>query len=557
MSEEKNIKSISLDLTRNSEESFLEDKKSTDLQKGLLDKANSIEFIGGLFLNIIDPPFKAFLKRIILKKYPAEISKFNENDEDLDIYNDDNDKLYKDFIIESAHANGISDKDYLFDSTTLNIGITIRICFGDVYKSDSEKVLNELKEKGIERQKKPISRENVFFLAFALNLTVDELNELLIKGLKQQGIIFKNPYEVISWWALKSSSSVKFEKFKELKKFVQVIESNGENYENTDYYQNEAEDIGTEEELKEYLRGLSGWGRQRIRGKADGEKIVVYQSKRAKDAFLKLYDKIVEIKSEIINQPSYQIQKKLIEDSEKIEKNDNEIEKVMNNKDRLKSLHRLSVLIEGKLNEKIEKLYKEVDKIDKVGPQVCWEDLAKTKWLKHEKLDEDVFKMLSKELYGESFNTTKLNGKKFPILNRNSLRLNSIEKIKNGSEEITRDHLMILAFYHYVLLLKNKYYENWIGDSKDEEYYSFGSFDDGYLIDSYDDLPSWYDERKRRGVLDDKELFKDFKDVTDKYLREAGFGNVYLPNSMDSFVFMCLLAEDPILCFRRFINLEI
>lgn len=560
MNKKAEIINNNLEITKNAEMFFFEKSDKPNLQNELLEKANSVEFIGGLFSNMIDPPFKVFLKRIIIKNYTEEISeRLIKKISEIDIYNDDNDKTFKDFIIEKAEKNGIKDDDYLFDSTTINIRVATRICFGEIYKSDSRAVKEVYKEKGLERQKKPISRENVFFMSFALNLSIDDLNELLMKGLKQQSICFKNPYEVISWWALKSDLPVKYEKFQELKPLIYKIDSNLTDYVNTNYYQNIAEKLSNENELHEYLLSLAGWNRQKVKGPKDSEKIVVNQSKRAKEQFTKLYSNILTLSNSIENQPSYQIEKKLVERDRRLCEITKEKEDEGCHMSILESEHKANDMILEKMENKIQKLNEEYEMLEVLSDTICWEDLASTSWLNDIEINDNMNEFISKELYDSSYDKKFINRKRFQILNRESLRIHNIEDIINSKKEISRDHILILGFYYYYLLLKNDFYKNWTVKSydihTDDEIEDEEIEEDDFL--SHYGSANWEDFRRKRNVVNNKEMFFDFKDVLDEYLRNAGFSTVYLPNSMDSFIIMCLLASDPISCFRRFINLEI
>ena len=58
-----------------------------------------------------------------------------------------------------------------------------------------------------------VRRRVVFLLGFGLAMSVDDVNEFLTKGLREQGINAKNPFEVICWYCFKNGYGYpKFEK---------------------------------------------------------------------------------------------------------------------------------------------------------------------------------------------------------------------------------------------------------------------------------------------------------------------------------------------------------
>lgn len=59
-----------------------------------------------------------------------------------------------------------------------------------------------------------VRRNVVFLLGFGLSMSVPEVNDFLRKGLREQGINAKNPFEVICWYCYKNGYG--FEKFLEL-----------------------------------------------------------------------------------------------------------------------------------------------------------------------------------------------------------------------------------------------------------------------------------------------------------------------------------------------------
>ncbi len=52
-----------------------------------------------------------------------------------------------------------------------------------------------------------VSRQVVFLLGFGLSMTVEEVNDFLRKGIREQGINAKDPFEVICWYCYKNGYS--------------------------------------------------------------------------------------------------------------------------------------------------------------------------------------------------------------------------------------------------------------------------------------------------------------------------------------------------------------
>ena len=62
--------------------------------------------------------------------------------------------------------------------------------------------LSALSKKWLTQQ--TVRRKVVFLLGFGLGMSVDDVNEFLTKGLREQGINAKNPFEVICWYCYKN-----------------------------------------------------------------------------------------------------------------------------------------------------------------------------------------------------------------------------------------------------------------------------------------------------------------------------------------------------------------
>lgn len=71
------------------------------------------------------------------------------------------------------------------------------------YNGSQQLLTKQRLEKCIKEKMIPNKRDFVFKLAFILEMTPEETNELLTKGMQERGFNFKNPLEVIYWYCLK------------------------------------------------------------------------------------------------------------------------------------------------------------------------------------------------------------------------------------------------------------------------------------------------------------------------------------------------------------------
>lgn len=117
-------------------------------------------------------------------------------------------------------------------------------------------------------------RKTVIYYMFGLNMSVDDAELLLKKGLGQRGFNVRSPYEVIVYFCLKNN--MKFSKVDEyLTRYVDeclntnsIINDNQER--DTQVFKDEFSKICSEEELFEYLSRLTDGNRKR--GVLTGEK---------------------------------------------------------------------------------------------------------------------------------------------------------------------------------------------------------------------------------------------------------------------------------------------
>ncbi len=555
---------MNTDITKNSE-SLLLNADLLSLEKELLSCKATESFVGGLFENMIDPPFKVFLKRIIVETYPDM--------KNYDIYDDENDVLFIDFIKKSGKQTiGIKSKDYLFDNTSYTLTKSVNLCFGIGGKKSSS------------TQEKPISRDNVLFVCFALNLNEKQANALLTKGLKQQGFNFKNPYEVIAWWCLKSSATTKYEYFQQLKAKVVCLKDVGDTNEFTANADILNIRILSEEDLFSYLNSLSGWFRKtekislsKTHTYYDKYSIISYPSKSAQFQFQKLYDEVIKFES------VYKDCLKLIEKRQKkhvlyssigiIPDDEEAVSLAKDEKQKLKN------------NNKQETDY--YKKIKAFDLKTALQDISI--------IDSDETNNLSiikasflESIFGESYNED-LDNKRFQLLNRDSLKRSNLKDVINGNETAKRDYFLVLYFYYYVIKLKVSHIKYLLDyyESQSQNHYA-GRADDSAMPEELDYLPSWLETLQYRFYsnidadeeIDDEDLseweddfdsmetselpsdfrsllLNDFRRGILPYLEGANYNGFYLPGSMDSFIFLCLISEDPFDTFRRIINLEI
>ena len=93
--------------------------------------------------------------------------------------------------------------------------------------------------------------------------------------------------------------------------------------------------------------------------------------------------------------------------------------------------------------------------------------------------------------------------------------------IKSGERNATRDHIVILAFYKFMIGLDDKF--------------------------SYWDVLTRYDFDKQKAL---KPMYVEFKNYCDGILDKIGSAGLYLPNTIERVVVFCLLTSNPLNTFH-------
>ncbi len=125
-----------------------------------------------------DISFSQYLKRFIFEKRNKNniIKSFDAPDDD-----------YVDYCVELFRNSNIADKPSLFTNDKISI-------HSDLIKKQLRNWLGGTTP----------SRENAFLFAFALEMNLEELSEMLKKWLKDKDINYKSYSEVIVWWCIKN-----------------------------------------------------------------------------------------------------------------------------------------------------------------------------------------------------------------------------------------------------------------------------------------------------------------------------------------------------------------
>ena len=129
------------------------------------------------------------------------------------------------------------------------------------------------------------------------------------------------------------------------------------------------------------------------------------------------------------------------------------------------------------------------------------------------------------ELLNQIFGNSKarsLKGTISKILkNRALITPGLVAGIKSGERNATRDHIVILAFYKFMIGLDDKF--------------------------SYWDVLTRYDFDKQKAL---KPMYVNFKNYCDGILDKIGSAGLYLPNTIERVVVFCLLTSNPLNTFH-------
>ena len=129
------------------------------------------------------------------------------------------------------------------------------------------------------------------------------------------------------------------------------------------------------------------------------------------------------------------------------------------------------------------------------------------------------------ELLNQIFGNSKsrsLKGTISKILkNRALITPELVDGIKSGELNATRDHIVILAFYKFMI-----------------------GTDDNF---SYWDVLTRYDFDKQKAL---KPMYVNFKNYCDGILDKIGSAGLYLPNTIERVVIFCLLTSNPLNTFH-------
>ena len=365
--------------------------------------------------------FGDYLKRLILKKQQADHAP-----DALD---------YTDYVCEAFRKRGVPPS---FTQTTTKVRALAK---------------NWLSQR-------TVNRNVVLLLGFALDLSPDEVNELLTKGLREPKLDPKDPFEVVCWYCYRYS--LPYSRFDALWNHFSSPEQNWEKgpglmLESTVRVRYKMESIGTEAQLTAYLSHLS-LTRQTV-GR---------QSVSARKQFDLLYRRTCELVARMKTE---------------MEKDDAEMNAI-----------RYAEELSGN-----DRMY-DYEKIEKIGKKKGNYRVSRPEEISPADIENVIYSAVPKDRNGnlipmkESLLNLQFFGKR---LNRQHLT-----EILDGSGAINRFDLITLCFFTIA------------GETESDE--------------------------------EPKQRYDAFIRAVNQVLQDSDMSPLYVANPYESFVMMCMLADDPI-----------
>lgn len=438
-------------------------------EENLLGKGN----VADLLLQIEDTNPVLFIKRmIILAKPDAEFNGKRldevENIEDIPIYK------FCELIDEIKTENGIgksirlrADKIIRVPEGNSGNGL-LRDVFGyyDAHKKRPKAVPFRGETLKYSDQR---LRNAIFAFGFILNLTKDQFLKLLLQECSLANINYKDPYEVLYMYSITKHTNTYESYLKLCKQYETALKNQStndsliQNAKRTSVYKRDFEDqfescINVVDENTE-------------------NKLIDFvvslpktDSVSFNETFLELYDSIANA----------EITKKISDKFSEMDLSDDDTFSVFADV--------VKIAIENR------------------SKNVC----------KYVEDDE-----LLNQIFGNS-KARSLKGTISEILKKRALITPElVAGIKSGERNATRDHIVILAFYKFMIGLDDKF--------------------------SYWDVLTRYDFDKQKAL---KPMYVEFKNYCDGILDKIGSAGLYLPNTIERVVVFCLLTSNPLNTFH-------
>lgn len=438
-------------------------------EENLLEKGN----VADLLLQIEDADPVLFIKRmIILAKPDAEFNGKRldevENIEDISIYK------FCELIDEIKTENGIgksirlrADKIIRVPEGNSGNGL-LRDVFGyyDAHKKRPKAVPFRGETLKYSDQR---LRNAIFAFGFILNLTKDQFLKLLLQECSLANINYKDPYEVLYMYSITKHTNTYESYLKLCKQYETALknqstnDSSIQNAKRTAVYKRDFED--------QFESCIS------VVDENTENKLIDFvvslpktDSVSFNETFLELYESIAD--AEITKKISDKFSEKDLSDDDTFS------------------------------------VFADVVKIaiENRSKNVC----------KYVEDDE-----LLNQIFGNS-KARSLKGTISKILKKRALITPElVAGIKSGERNATRDHIVILAFYKFMIGLDDKF--------------------------SYWDVLTRYDFDKQKAL---KPMYVEFKNYCDGILDKIGSAGLYLPNTIERVVVFCLLTSNPLNTFH-------
>lgn len=438
-------------------------------EENLLEKGN----VADLLLQIEDANPVLFIKRmIILAKPDAEFNGKRldevENIEDIPIYK------FCELIDEIKTENGIgksirlrADKIIRVPEGNSGNGL-LRDVFGyyDAHKKRPKAVPFRGETLKYSDQR---LRNAIFAFGFILNLTKDQFLKLLLQECSLANINYKDPYEVLYMYSITKHTNTYDSYLKLCKQYETALknqstnDSSIQNAKRTAVYKRDFED--------QFESCIS------VVDENTENKLIDFvvslpktDSVSFNETFLELYESIAD--AEITKKISDKFSEKDLSDDDTFS------------------------------------VFADVVKIaiENRSKNVC----------KYVEDDE-----LLNQIFGNS-KARSLKGTISKILKKRALITPElVAGIKSGERNATRDHIVILAFYKFMIGLDDKF--------------------------SYWDVLTRYDFDKQKAL---KPMYVEFKNYCDGILDKIGSAGLYLPNTIERVVVFCLLTSNPLNTFH-------
>lgn len=438
-------------------------------EENLLEKGN----VADLLLQIEDADPVLFIKRmIILAKLDAEFNGKRldevENIEDIPIYK------FCELIDEIKTENGIgksirlrADKIIRVPEGNSGNGL-LRDVFGyyDAHKKRPKAVPFRGETLKYSDQR---LRNAIFAFGFILNLTKDQFLKLLLQECSLANINYKDPYEVLYMYSITKHTNTYDSYLKLCKQYETALknqstnDSSIQNAKRTAVYKRDFED--------QFESCIS------VVDENTENKLIDFvvslpktDSVSFNETFLELYESIAD--AEITKKISDKFSEKDLSDDDTFS------------------------------------VFADVVKIaiENRSKNVC----------KYVEDDE-----LLNQIFGNS-KARSLKGTISKILKKRALITPElVAGIKSGERNATRDHIVILAFYKFMIGLDDKF--------------------------SYWDVLTRYDFDKQKAL---KPMYVEFKNYCDGILDKIGSAGLYLPNTIERVVVFCLLTSNPLNTFH-------